>query len=484
MSKKIDEDRKHGKELRRRGLSIKNAASRAELEQLKLKRKQQEVELLASDEYRIMQIAKEQRFEKEKWYKLDNAGLIYPAMYLKGFNPNFTITVILNEKVDPIVLQKAVNLVVPRFAPITTALKKGIFWYYLGVPKPLTIENVSSSHTYTSVIDGKSSMTRVTYFGNELSVSVFHSASDANGTLIMLNSILAKYFEFLGHSDIDKTNRLDYRDIIQPYEVSDTYHKIATKEKLIKDDEKNTYQIKGTKLSDDTLLVVKGIMKASKVHSVAKSYGITVTQLFNACLLYAINIQRDSVMDKSLKPAAICSAVNLRKFFPTQSLRNFASYISTTDEGEKTLEGLFKVVKKQYEEKLKPEYFLARVNFNVKSQKNFFVKVLPLPLKNFVLGLGYNIFGKRARTMTLSNLGTISAPEKFKGLINHYEFHLGDPSPAGVSVACATYNDILCISFSKCIEDSIIEREFFRIMSQLGLEVAIECNRGTKNEIL
>jgi hypothetical protein len=462
------------RDLKKRGKRMQRL--RTALHSTRMERMQRESEIMASDEYRINQLAKEQKFEKERWYKLDNSGSLYPAMYQKGYNPNFTLTVVLKDKIAPLTLQQAVNDVAPRFAPMTAALKRGVFWAYLGVPKPVAVQRGSSANNYKSLVDGRTSMSRIFYTDYEISLSVFHAASDASGATVFLNSVLNRYFELCGIEITDRTNRLSYKDKIQPEEVEDSYQKVADNVKRERDDEKKTYQIKGTKLPKDILRIIKGTCLASQANEIAKKHGLTLTHLFNAVLLFAIQKEKDFYRDDSAEPITVCSAVNLRNFFPSTTLRNFASYVSTTPNGETTLEGLFNAVKQQYETKLNKDYFLARVNFNVKSQRNFFVKIAPLPLKNFILGIGYNILGKKARTVTLSNLGRIKAPKEFNSLVERYEFHLGDSAPMATACAVASFNDILCVTFTRIIEESLVEKEFFRCLSDLGIEFAVESN--------
>ena len=67
----------------------------------------------------------------KKWYKLDNAAKIYPASMSKKWTALFRVSATLNEKIDPVFLQDALERTAERFPGLSLKLKRGFFWYYL-----------------------------------------------------------------------------------------------------------------------------------------------------------------------------------------------------------------------------------------------------------------------------------------------------------------------------------------------------------------
>ena len=61
------------------------------------------------------------------WYKLDLSANVYPTLQRKNFSSVYRITIIMKEEVDPPLLQKAVDLALPRFPAFKVALRKGLF---------------------------------------------------------------------------------------------------------------------------------------------------------------------------------------------------------------------------------------------------------------------------------------------------------------------------------------------------------------------
>ena len=68
-------------------------------------------------------------FQKQ-WYKLDNAAKIYPGQNTSSWSNVYRITAQITEKVDPELLEKALEMTLPRFPSLHVKLKNGFFWHY------------------------------------------------------------------------------------------------------------------------------------------------------------------------------------------------------------------------------------------------------------------------------------------------------------------------------------------------------------------
>ena len=116
LSRTLDDEalRDLAREERRVKTRSKDGLSAAQAEDFKLKK-------------RITEAAREQ-FTDAEWVKLDNAALIFPSTTRADKNNLFRVSVLLKEKVEPLILQKALNFLVPRFPAVTSAVKRGFFW--------------------------------------------------------------------------------------------------------------------------------------------------------------------------------------------------------------------------------------------------------------------------------------------------------------------------------------------------------------------
>ena len=68
-------------------------------------------------------------------------------------------------------------------------------------------------------------------------------------------------------------------------------------------------------------------MSVKEVGAVAAKYGATITEYLNACLLYALLQKQENECHRNLRPVKIAMPVNLRRFFPSKTLRNFITMV-------------------------------------------------------------------------------------------------------------------------------------------------------------
>lgn len=59
----------------------------------------------------------------------------------------------------------------------------------------------------------------------------------------------------------------------------------------------------------------------------SESYNATITEYLNSVLLYALMQKQESEWHLKLRPVKIAMPVNLRRFFPSRTLRNFITMI-------------------------------------------------------------------------------------------------------------------------------------------------------------
>ena len=81
------------------------------------------------------------------WYKLDLSAIVYPTLQRREFSSVYRLSVLLKEEINPEMLQRAVNLTMPRFPTYKAAIRKGVFWRYLEPndrPGPFVQEDVKN----------------------------------------------------------------------------------------------------------------------------------------------------------------------------------------------------------------------------------------------------------------------------------------------------------------------------------------------------
>ncbi|MDD3831583.1 MAG: hypothetical protein PHW00_02880 [Clostridia bacterium] len=437
-------------------------------------REQRREAILNSTEYKIHQIAKRQNYKNLSWYKLDNAGLIYPPIAYKN-NALFRLSVLLNKEVNPLILQKAVNLIVPRFPTICSTLKAGIFWYYLDSPSiPLIVEEETGLTCRTFRPDHKHPMIRVLYKQFEVAIEFFHTATDGSGGLALFNCLLATYFELSGYGEIkDRTNCPHYLDKPRYEETVDSFQTARNNHKGKAEHVKASH-IKGEILPHHSVILRKAVCDSSSLVAVAKKYGCTITQYLASRVLDSIHYQLKTTLNNDKKPIKVSIPCNLREKFNSCTYRNFSSYFYAYYKESDTFEQLIDSVKQDFARQVNKEYFQNMINYNTNAQTNMWMRIAPLPVKNLALRLVYNAFGRTLNSSSLSNLGVVKAPREFSQHVVRYEFAFGEAFCEPIGVTMASYNGLTVITCSSIVKDTLFERHLMSNLTKDGVQLCVE----------
>ena len=398
---------------------------------------------------KLAAIANLQR-DNKKWYKLDNAALMYPLVARGESISIFRVSALLRDPVDPVELQYAVNDIAARFPTICGSVKNGFFWPFIDRPTiPITVKPQTKVPGRPMKVDSRRSQIRVNYIGNQISVEFFHSATDGTGGIIFLNSLLRRYFQRLGYK-IDCTNCFDYRDIPSLEEIRDNFAAVTVKKnpppcpKPVK-----SKKLNGTLQRGGKYVTVRGVMSASQLKSVAKQHNATVTEYLGAVQLMALNRLAAVTNSPENPPIRVLIPVNLRRIYDMETIRNFSSYIFYQYNGQNDIDEVIDDIRKQTEEQMTDDYFRGMVSFNYNNGNSPLLKIVPLAVKRFVLGCIVSGRGDgEVNCSTLSNLGVVKAPKQFDDLVLRYDFMLGKPAKKTNNFAVATYNDTCVISMT------------------------------------
>lgn len=422
---------------------------------------------------------KNEMFERE-WFRLDNAAKIYPAARSSKWNAVFRMAVVMKDPVNPEVLQQALEDVIDRYPSLRVTLKKGFFWYYFQylTETPKIVEE-NDFPCAMMPITGRDYLFRVQYFSHRISVEVFHALTDGTGCMAFLKTLILRYCELLGAKVEDFGDILHYDDNPAPEEVEDSFSRCVDKQTgSLGRTEPKAYQIKGQKEKRGVLNVTHGTMSFESLHSVAKKYGCTVnTYLVSALTLALLRRQQYERKAKKL-PVRVQVPINLRKIFGSTTLRNFAGYYNTTMPfGEWSFEEIVEYLDNQLKENITPEYCQKFINANVSLEKNPIIRVAPRFLKTIFMDMSFYLIGESVMSCGFSNIGNILLPEPLNDYVERFEFVLGAQKYMCNSMTCASFNGTTVVTFSRSSKDPILEREFFKILTEHGVDVTVASNR-------
>lgn len=428
---------------------------------------------------------KENRSARKDWYKLDLSAIVYPTLQRRDFSSVYRISIMLKEEIKPDVLQKALNMTLHRFPTYKVALRKGLFWRYLepnNRPGPFVQEDVKNPCQPLHFKTNNRYLVRVYYFRNRISLEAHHSLGDGTGGMCVTLTLVATYLRLLGYEGIENEGFvLDINEEPSEAELEDAYMRYANAKVCPPRQQEKTYRIRGTAEPFYTLNIIDGIMSASEVVAVAKKYQATITEYLNAVLLYALLQKQEQDGRKRLYPVKIAMPVNLRRFFPSDTLRNFITMIYPGVDprlGEYSFEEIVKNVHNYMRYYLDEKLLRGDITTNAATQRNPFIRVVPLFIKDFVVKNFYSHVQDRNSSAGLTNMGALPVPAGMRQYMERIDICMGQPYSKRTNCSIISFGDILTINFASSIVEADVERYFFRKLVQDGIHVKIESNRG------
>lgn len=418
-----------------------------------------------------------------RWLRLDNAAKIYPAARRQNWSNVYRLSATLTEDVDTAVLQSALEVTAQRFPSIAARLRRGAFWYYLQQLEhaPVIRQECSYPLTRMNRDEIRQCALRVIVYKKRIAVELFHSLTDGNGALVFLKSLLAEYLEQKHGIQIPAEHGvLDRHQEPDPAELEDSFPKHAGKLQASRK-ENDAWQLSGTEEEDGFLHVTCFELPVQAVLSKAHEYGVSLTNFLCAVMMQALQtLQAEQVPNqKQRKAIKVLVPVNLRRLFPSRTLRNFAMY--TTPEilprlGQYGFEEICQIIRHRMGAEITPKQMSMKIATNVSSEQIMAVKVMPLFIKNIVMKAIFNSVGERKSCLSLSNLGQVQLPEVMLPYVERMDFILGVQATAPYNCGVLSFKDTLNINFIRNIKEPLLERHFHRALQDLGLTAQVQSN--------
>lgn len=420
---------------------------------------------------------------QRKWFRLDNAALIFPAVMRHNWNNAFRVSATLKEKIDVPTLEQAVKDIMNRFPTFFVRLKKGFFWYYLETMDnpPKVREDYAYPLAYMSRNEISKSCVRVLYYENRIAVEFFHSVTDGNGGTLFLLNLVARYLELRYNISVPKVSPLvEISEEPKESETQDDFLKCSGKFQAKHHMEK-VYRLHGTPEPDFYRNLITGIVDTERLREVAHSYHSTVTIFLAAVLADEIKKMQD--MERPLKkqdPVRITIPVNLRKLYHTETFRNFILTLEPGFDprfGEMTFQELCDQMGHELRAKLTPQNMGAEIASNVVPQKTFLIRIVPLFIKNLTLRTVYAFRGENLGCLNVSNIGQVVLPKEMESYMDRLEFIIGVQYSYPNNLSMVSYKGKTFINMIRSIQESELERRFFSRLVEMGIPVEIESNQ-------
>lgn len=412
------------------------------------------------------------------WQKLDNTAHVFPVIAGEDMTNVYRIFVNLNEEIDKEILQKALALVLPKFSGFNVRLRQGVFWYYFeenGKPAPKVREENTYPCRYIVQNQNRSYLFRVSCYKNRINLEVFHVLTDGMGGINFLKELTYQYLRIAHPKLAQETgNQLSVDTSLNR---EDSFLKNYKKSHTKGYKTQRAYLLKGERLRKGEFGVIHGMMSVKALKEVVHRYGVSINEYLTAAYIYSIYTECLHKMSGT-QPIRAAVPVNLRPFFHSVTTKNFfvmvsAEFLPIKD--SYTFQEVLEIVRGSLREQITKEHLENLFSYNVSNEKHLIARAVPLFLKNLAIRYVYTK-SALANTTTVTNIGNISVSELYRPYIQMFGAFLAMSKGQPMKGTICSYGDRLMFTFSSVLSDTSVQREFFRRLSEDGLEVEIESN--------
>lgn len=413
-------------------------------------------------------------FEQKRayWRSLDNAAKLFSAASSPKDTRVFRFYCELKEEVKEEILQEALNQTIQKYPVFLSVMRKGLFWHYLEKSelRPVVREEYKKPCSSLYVRDKKTLLFEVTYYKKRINFEVFHALTDGTGATEFLRELVKNYLYLIHEEDLE------------PVELSNQYLTVKDQE----DDSFSRYydpdfprkkkkkiravQIKKGGKGYEELQINEASMSVKELLGIAREKKVSMSVLLTAAFICAIHEEMSRMQEK--KPVILMVPVNLRKIFPSDSMLNFFGYIEPGYQfggGKDSFEDVLEAVKLYFQENLSKEHMAGRMNELIAIEKHKILKWAPLELKNRCIRAGAKM-AEQEVTAVLSNMSVVKMPEDYAQYIEKFGVYT---STNRTELCICSFQDTLSLGFTSRYDSTNIQRNFYRILKELGASVKV-----------
>ena len=413
-----------------------------------------------------------------RWDRLDNTAHLFPVIAGDSMSNVYRISVTLTELIQPELLQRALDMVLPKFDGFNLRLRQGVFWYYFeenGKPAPRVREENTFPCRFIYQNRNNSYMFRVTYYKYRINLEVFHVLTDGMGGINFLKELTYQYLRLV-HPEL-KGDRGDDLNSTTSLNREDSFLKNYRKSSERGYQTQKAYLIKGEKLSPGEFGIMHGYMQIPELKAVCKRYGVSINEYLVSVFVWSVYQECMHKMPAK-RPIRVAVPVNLRPYFNSITTKNFFVMVSAEFDPVKedyTFEEVVEAVKASLESQINKGNLEKLFSYNVSNEKMFIARAVPLIIKNIAMRIIYTQ-SALANTTTITNIGNLTVDEMYQPYVEMFHSCLAMSKGQHIKGNICSYGDTLVFTFSYDLADASIQRCFLRNAAADGISVEIDSN--------
>lgn len=409
-----------------------------------------------------------------KWRKLDNAALAFLPATDKNDTRVFRMYCELKEEIQPEILQEALDQTMEKYPLFQVVLRKGLFWFYLERRDIHAVvkEEKKPPCSRLYIPDKKSLLFEVSYYENRINFEVYHALTDGTGARNFLQELVQNYL-ILRYPEVELPRmETEEKATFRDHEEDSFSQYYSSETPRDKEKKSRAVRLRGEMLSHDEMEILEISIPVKEILAKARAYGASITAYLSA--IFICSIHEEIPKSRQKRPVTLMVPVNLRNFFPSQSMANFFGWIEVgyTFTDTTTFQDVLENVKKQFETELVKEKIAMHMSGYVRLEKNPLIRAVPLEVKKYFLMLGASL-GSRRITTVYSNIGVIRFPEEYKEYIERFGFFTCTES---LQLCSCSYGDELLLGFTSKIPGESIQRNFLKFLKKEEISFTEERN--------
>lgn len=418
------------------------------------------------------------------WFTLDNAAKIFPAIINKKVTAVFRLTTVLKEPVKIRPFCKAVLIAEKRYPYFRMQLREGFFWFYLE-HLPLHIPIETDDQPLCRKFQKGDLLIRILVKSKSISIEYSHILTDGRGAFEFFKTILILYSKECGAVIPAEYDLNEAFGPVSEEEYEDAYKRYFKAEIPPVAKKSKAFHLPYPLKTMPCFKRLTAIVPMDQINQMAKSKGVSITVYLVSVYLYILQEIYEklnhSKKHKRNKMLRVQVPVDLRKIFPSKTMRNFSLFVMPEIDlrlGHYTFDEIIKTVYHQTKLQTDEKLIHKNISRNVGSEMKLYVRGIPLFMKSLILRVKYYSLGTSQYSGVITNLGKIEMPAETGKMIDHFVMTPPPPNKMlKISCGVSGFNNKMVLCFGNITQSQEFEDKFLRFLSEQNISVEWKTNQ-------
>jgi len=396
----------------------------------------------------------------------------------------FRLSAEMTEYVDDECLLDAVKNILPRYPVYNVVLRSGWFRHFFDANNLPPIVKPDTGIIFEKINFSANNhyLFRVSYYKSRINIDYFHGLCDGTGAMEFLKSLVYQYVIERGNTPPPPGNIKIAGQPAPEEEQEDGFTKYYRPVDLFggvigEMAGKDAFALRGRRFKRIGYGVIQGTVDTAALKAAAKRRNCSI----NSFLVGLIMLSVAETYNKDTQSGSITAMVpvDLRRIFPSATLRNFTTLVKVflrPGAVPSDPQTYCDEVQKQLAAAIDKERLLDKISLSSFMVRKWYMKLLPLLVKTFIVKLSKLLSTHTKQTMIISNLGLVAMPEGMEKYLQNFSFCPNVSRKVPDNVGIVSCNGKTVITFTRQLVSTKLEKQFFARLVKEGLEISVVSN--------